>query len=523
VIKGLDVSRYNDAYKSEAKGCAFLIVKAGEDKRSTNTKYDEQIKFARDGGYVVGTYYWLRPGDPKGQARWYVEKVKPRAGEILTCDFEKQDPSLESRDPTFSEVKEFIAEVKRLAPNNRVGLYVNKDYWETRAKKSLGGADFLWLAWYSSDRDKVENYPGWLWWQYTEGPDYNLAKFDSKAAMLAWAKGDNNVSQPPPAYDPPPLKERISWRRTPGGNPVRACTCMIENITKVVEPRLKAAGVIKNSIDIFQGAYSGSSKSGGTHLGGGAIDTAQYSDTAVKIWRTSGWDYYRRGADYGFDPHGHGVLRGCPHLSAAAEDQHDDYKRGRNALNDHARDPHDEMGQPLITWQDAVAKYAPDKSTVPPVTGGGGGTKYESDIEEFLMTADWDPISTTKPQKLEKLGAWQYLELTDKGNISFAEGPVRIMGYLALIIHGKPGESVYFRTVEDERGTKDEYRRRATYSDHDEVVLTGGSTYAKVPLAYNVGGPRKGWAHNYVRLQWHSSDPNCTITRAEVRVYEGKP
>ena len=139
------------------------------------------------------------------------------------------------------------------------------------------------------------------------------------------------------------------------------------------------------------------------------------------------------------------------------------------------------------------------------------------------MSAEWKRHSTTKPQKLKKLGAWQYLKITDKDNISFAEGPARIVGgHVALIIHGKAGESVYFRVVEDEQGTKGDTRRRATYSDHVEVTLTPGSTYAKFPINVNAGGPSKGWAANYLRVQWHSSDPNCTITRAEVARFAGK-
>src|SRR5690606_4969268 len=156
--------------------------------------------------------------------------------------------------------------------------------------------------------------------------------------------------------------------------------------------------------------------------------------------------------------------------------------------------------------------YAP--APPPPASGGTRPEpekpKYDDDMEEFLMTADWKRYSTTKPQKLKKLGQWQYLYTTDKPNISFADGPARATGHVALVIHGKPGESVYFRVVEDDEDKKGNARRRATYSDHVEVTITPGSTYAKFPINVKAGGPKKGWKANWLRIQWHSSDPNCT-------------
>src|SRR5690606_40730965 len=105
----------------------------------------------------------------------------------------------------------------------------------------------------------------WLIWQYTEKPrDYNRARFGSRAEMAAWARGDLEAVKPVPVYKRPKLKERVSWR---GG---RTCTCVIESVEKVVEPRLKAAGVIKYSVDFYQLGYrTDVSASAGTHAGGG--------------------------------------------------------------------------------------------------------------------------------------------------------------------------------------------------------------------------------------------------------------
>src|SRR5690606_24571236 len=88
------------------------------------------------------------------------------------------------------------------------------------------------------------------------------------------------------------------------------------------------------------------------------------------------------------------------------------------------------------TWKRLMA--------APAASGGGGGggsvpesgkpapPKYDDDIEEFLMTANWDRPHTSKPQKLKKVGQWQYLNITDKPNISLAQGPARVPGHVYL-------------------------------------------------------------------------------------------
>src|SRR5690606_34469530 len=451
-----------------------------------------------------------------------------KADEFLVCDWERQNPALESRDPSLSEVKSFISEVKRLRPKHKVLLYVNKDFWETRAKKKQLG-DGLWLAWYTSAA-RVEDYPGWLIWQYKESPDYNKAKFGSAAEMKAWARGSKAAAPAPAAYKKPKLKERINWRKTPGGNPVRACTCMIESIEKVVEPRLKEAGIIKYCVDIWQGAYSNGSKSGNTHAGGGAVDVVQCSDAAVKIWREAGWTFWRRGnAEFGdgFDRHGHGVLRGCPHLSSAARGQLDQYEDGLNGLVSRRKDPHRSITKTRIEWDEAIEKYLAKSAPKPPASGGAGAAvpaepEYDDDIEEFLMTANWDRPHTSKPQKLKKVGQWQYLNITDKPNISLAQGPDRVLGHVYVKINMKAGESAYFRLVEDEKDKNGKFTRRFTYEDHQEVPGTAGDTYWKFPIATNTGAPRDPAVANYLRIQWHSSDPNAVILIAGVHRYDGK-
>src|SRR5690606_39172713 len=328
MIRGVDISSYQADYKVEP-GLDFIIVKASEGRSATNWAFDKQAKMARESGLVVGFYAWLHHGNVKAQAKFFVDKVRPRVGEFLVCDWETNRPG-GNPEATVAEKDEFIAEVKRLAPHCRVGLYLNPSWDRERNNGRYG--DFLWIANYVND-DEPRTDADWLIWQYTEKPrDYNRARFGSRAEMAAWARGDLEPVKPTPVYKRPKLKERVSWR---GG---RTCTCVIESVEKVVEPRLKAAGVIKYSVDFYQLGYrTDVSASAGTHAGGGVVDVAQYSDKAIRIWRECGWAMWHRTPAQGFMHHGHGVLEGCPHLPPAARSQLTQYHNGTNGLRGHGK------------------------------------------------------------------------------------------------------------------------------------------------------------------------------------------
>src|SRR5690606_40380994 len=53
------------------------------------------------------------------------------------------------------------------------------------------------------------------------------------------------------------------------------------------------------------------------------------------------------------------------------------------------------------------APKVPDPGAPPPASGGTSEPRYDDDMEEFLMTADWKRYSTTKVQKLKMVGQWQ--------------------------------------------------------------------------------------------------------------------
>lgn len=140
----------------------------------------------------------------------------------------------------------------------------------------------------------------------------------------------------------------------------RTCAC-VKQALPLVEARLKRAGYIKQDLSglITQGGYNNGAvpASAGTHDGGGVIDVAaSLVDTAAKrkIWRRSGWAmWHRTPAEGNWPEHGHGVLIGCPHVSAGAARQVTAYKAGKNGLANGAADQGPKVA--AVTWEQALA------------------------------------------------------------------------------------------------------------------------------------------------------------------------
>lgn len=137
-----------------------------------------------------------------------------------------------------------------------------------------------------------------------------------------------------------------------------ACDCLAEWLP-VYEAALIRLGIIKQSLDIYQ-LIGGAAASGGTHATGGAADTAQTSDEAIRVARQMGADagWHRR---YNWDgrggmDHAHLVLRGCPH-NGPARYQIDAVDAGYNGLGSGGRGANDDGPRPLSgrTWREGIA------------------------------------------------------------------------------------------------------------------------------------------------------------------------
>jgi hypothetical protein len=132
-----------------------------------------------------------------------------------------------------------------------------------------------------------------------------------------------------------------------------ACPCLASWLP-VFEQVLLARGVIRESLDIAQ-LIGGAAASGGTHATGGAFDVWQHDAVTVAVARQMGAAAWARTPAQGFDPHTHGVLRGCPHnepgrYQIAALDA------GYNGLGYGGRGAPDDGPRPVParTWQQGI-------------------------------------------------------------------------------------------------------------------------------------------------------------------------
>ncbi|MFF0630395.1 GH25 family lysozyme [Streptomyces sp. NPDC004296] len=192
-VRGIDVSSYQPSSYPTA-GLDFVFVKATEGTSYINPRMTAQAAHARRNGLVVGFYHFLRPGDMKAQAAYFVEKCASVEGDPLFADWEDAGVSCAQKDA-------FLAEVRRLrGATHRVGLYCNLDYWKTRDTTGTAG-DALWIADYvTAGRPRIK--AKWLFHQHTDRPlDTNVAAFADRAALRAWATG---TTAPPSRPSPPP-------------------------------------------------------------------------------------------------------------------------------------------------------------------------------------------------------------------------------------------------------------------------------------------------------------------------------
>jgi hypothetical protein len=136
-----------------------------------------------------------------------------------------------------------------------------------------------------------------------------------------------------------------------------ACPCLATWLP-VYEAELQRRGLLTGPIKLYQ-LIGGAAASGGTHVDGGAFDTAFVGDEGVAVARQMGADatWHRR---LGWDGHGgmehvHGVLTGCPH-NGPARYQIDAVKAGYNGLGFGGHAARDDGPRPLSgrTWQEGL-------------------------------------------------------------------------------------------------------------------------------------------------------------------------
>ncbi|MFI0897614.1 GH25 family lysozyme [Streptomyces sp. NPDC020983] len=207
-VNGIDVASYQSSDYSTS-GLDFVVVKATEGSSYTNPRHAGQVAHARAHGLVVGHYHFARPGSASGQADYFLAHAGAKAGDFLAFDWEDSGVSGAHKDA-------WLRHVRAKAPEHRVVLYCNRDFWLHRDHTSYC-ADGLWIADPSAPRGHPRVEHPWLFHQYSEagGLDRNVGNFKDRAALHAWA----GRSAAAPRQEPFPGAE---WFTTGRRSPVVA-------------------------------------------------------------------------------------------------------------------------------------------------------------------------------------------------------------------------------------------------------------------------------------------------------------
>lgn len=196
-LHGADVSSYQPGW-TPATGDEFAMVKASQGTGYRNPEARAQLDGARADGLAVGHYHYLEKGKPEAQAAHFVASADIRRGDTLWCDWEGSWSA--GKHPSVEDAAAFIAEVKRLRPRNKVGLYCNRSDWMTTSVKA---GDGLWIAEYGVKKPNTKT--DWVFWQYADHTatgkslDQNWSRFTSRAELDAWRM----EFDPEPGDEPP--------------------------------------------------------------------------------------------------------------------------------------------------------------------------------------------------------------------------------------------------------------------------------------------------------------------------------
>ena len=135
---------------------------------------------ARRRGYLWGSYHLATPGDPVGQADFYLDTVKPGEDEVIALDLEGLDPC---RFMSIGDARRFIERIVErtgryplLYANNSVVREIVRDY----------GPDSVFARcplWFARPGSVLTGFPKGFW------PTYALWQFSSEQNCKPPGKG----------------------------------------------------------------------------------------------------------------------------------------------------------------------------------------------------------------------------------------------------------------------------------------------------------------------------------------------
>jgi GH25 family lysozyme M1 (1,4-beta-N-acetylmuramidase) len=191
----IDISHYQgypDFARVYAVGVLGVIHKATEGTSYIDPCRAANLAAAKAAGLAIATYFWLKPGNARAQAEFYLSVVQPVPGERVIIDYEEQGVTLDMLHEAVQSLLDYGAGLKITVYSGSV----IKEQLGDRCDAFLAGNTDLWLAqWTTGDLSwPAGTWPRWSLHQYSENGavpgiegDVDLDEYNGSAAdFLAW-------------------------------------------------------------------------------------------------------------------------------------------------------------------------------------------------------------------------------------------------------------------------------------------------------------------------------------------------
>lgn len=181
-LQGVDVASYqSETY--DASGLAFAFVKSTQGTNYVNPKHAAQVAQIRNVGGIAGHYLFMSTDSAASQAAFFDAHTHVNPGELIAVDWESDNGVW----PSNALKDQLLKALKARYPNNKVGLYTNRDGWLNQDRTSYCG-DFLWIADPGTPgAPRVKHH--WTFHQYSiaNGIDRDVANFTTMDDFRKWA------------------------------------------------------------------------------------------------------------------------------------------------------------------------------------------------------------------------------------------------------------------------------------------------------------------------------------------------
>jgi lysozyme len=165
----IDISHHQgfpDFDEVRAAGVLGVIHKATEGTSFIDQNRAENCANALAAGLAIATYFWIKPGDGRAQAEFYLQTIEPVPGERVVIDYEEDGCTL----TTLHDAAQALLDYGNDLQITVYSGHLLKEQLGSDCDDFLADHTDLWLAQYTSGEVSWPDgtYPQWSLHQYSE-------------------------------------------------------------------------------------------------------------------------------------------------------------------------------------------------------------------------------------------------------------------------------------------------------------------------------------------------------------------